>query len=261
MVHEHEERYSGKDPAAWDRTWTERSPEEDLFSPGRRDIYNFIDETKMYYLRRHLPASGRAVEIGAGSGRLLIRAGLERPFQLVALDYAPSALRNVSENYERAGLTGALVLGDTRSLPFADGQFSVLLSGGLLEHFHETEAVAVVREQLRIIRPGGLWYADVVPRKTSLLLWNSRREINEHASYADPSIYWSDFGKSKWKTILRTAGVQRLKIFSAGVMPPNHVKGYEHWTWRLRPLIRALDGTPIADWIGFYYFCVGWKAE
>src|SRR2546430_4008066 len=51
----------------------------------------FIDETKVAHLRRLLPPRGNAIEIGAGSGRLLIRLGRERPYRLFALDYAPYA--------------------------------------------------------------------------------------------------------------------------------------------------------------------------
>ncbi|MGH2379062.1 MAG: class I SAM-dependent methyltransferase, partial [Candidatus Limnocylindria bacterium] len=167
--HEHdvrERRFDEGDREAWERP----VGETELFDPARRDIYNFIDETKVHHLRPLLPAAGSAIEIGAGSGRLLIRLGLERPYRLVALDYAAYAMRAVRENARRAvrsprqhpdgGQGGPLrdgsldagssgsssgrepsgralpvepVLGDARSLPFADESFDVVLSGGLLE--------------------------------------------------------------------------------------------------------------------------------
>ena len=66
--------YREGDAAAWDRPLRE----SELYAPERRDIFNFIDETKIRHLRPLLPASGNAIEIGAGSGRLLIRLGHER---------------------------------------------------------------------------------------------------------------------------------------------------------------------------------------
>src|SRR3990170_2371779 len=103
MAHEHahdvrERRFDEGDREAWERP----VGETELYDPARRDIFNFIDETKVRYLRPLLPAGGRAIEIGAGSGRLLIRIGLERPFRLVALDYAVYAMRAVRENAQRA---------------------------------------------------------------------------------------------------------------------------------------------------------------
>ena len=106
--------YREGDAAAWDRPLRE----SELYAPERRDIFNFIDETKVRHLRPLLPASGNAIEIGAGSGRLLIRLGRERPYRLVALDYAPYAIRAVRENFRRRRLVRPGPLGRApRALP------------------------------------------------------------------------------------------------------------------------------------------------
>src|SRR2546430_15774143 len=73
------------DAAAWDRPLRE----SELYAPERRDIFNFIDETKVRHLRPLLPASRNAIEIGAGSGPLLIPLRRERPPPPLALDHAP----------------------------------------------------------------------------------------------------------------------------------------------------------------------------
>src|SRR2546430_8626294 len=135
---EHEARYAEGDAAAWDRPVRD----SELFDPTRRDIFNFIDETKIAHLRRHLPSRGNAVEIGAGSGRLLIRLGRERPYRLVAVDYAPYAIRAVRENYRRAQLPADAPFGDARALPLAHRPFDVVLSGGLLGAFPHPPAVS-----------------------------------------------------------------------------------------------------------------------
>src|SRR5437764_699208 len=165
---EHESRYREGDAAAWDRPLRDT----ELYDPARRDVYNFIDETKVRYLRPLLPPSGSALEVGAGSGRLLIRRGRERPYRLVAVDYAPYAVRAVQENLRRSAQPGVALFGDALALPFADSSFDVVLSGGLLEHFREPEAV--IGEMTRVLRPGGLFYADIVPRRPSLYRWSGR---------------------------------------------------------------------------------------
>jgi len=247
---EHEARYAEGDAAAWERPL--RSSE--LYEPSRRDIFNFIDETKVDYLRPLLPPDGRALEVGAGSGRLLIRLGAERPYRLVAVDYAPYAARAVRENLRRAGREGAVVFGDARALPFPDASFDVVLSGGLLEHFRDP--LPVMREMARLLRPGGLFYADIVPRKVSLYRW-AERERMARSEQLQEGIYESDLPRSRWAALAREAGLHDVRIVSAGVYPPFTMPDHERLVWKYRSLVRALDATIVADILGFFYMVTG----
>ena len=253
MAHAHEDhetRYREGDAAAWDRPIRET----ELYDPARRDVYNFIDETKVRYLRPMLPPAGNAIEVGAGSGRLLIRLGQERPYRLVALDYAPYAVRAVRENLRRSGQPGDALFGDALGLPFADGSFDLVLSGGLLEHFREPGQV--IREMVRVLRPNGLFYADIVPRKTSLYRWAERGRM-AHDEHLAEGIYESDLPKRAWAALARDAGLRDVRIVSAGVYPPYTRSGSEALLWRHPRLFRALDGTAIADVLGFFYMLTG----
>ncbi|MDP9265060.1 MAG: methyltransferase domain-containing protein [Chloroflexota bacterium] len=250
--HEHETPYREGDAAAWERPL--RATE--LYLPERRDVPNFVDETKMAHLRPLLPAGGRVVEIGAGSGRLLCRVGRERPFTLYALDYAAYAIRAVRENYRRAGLTGHALFGDAGTLPFADGAFDVLLSGGLLEHFRDP--APILAEMARILRPGGLLYADIVPRKVSLYRWAERDRMAREEHMAE-GIFESALPKRAWRDLVRASGLRDVRIVSAGVHPPYTLRGHEELTWRYARFIRALDGTAVADVLGWFYMVTARK--
>lgn len=255
MVHEHDVRerpFGEGDREAWER---EVDPRE-LYEPSRRDIYNFIDETKIRHLRPLLPASGDAIEVGAGSGRLLIRAGLERPYRLVALDYAVYAMRAVRENARRAGRSVRPALGDARALPFADASFDLVLSGGLLEHFRDP--APVVREMARVLRPGGLFYADIVPRKVSLYRWAERGRMSASEHLAE-GIFESGLPKTAWARLIRDAGLSDVRVISAGVYPPYTMRGYDDLAWKYAGFVRALDGTPVADALGWFYMATGHK--
>ncbi|HET8568185.1 MAG TPA: class I SAM-dependent methyltransferase [Candidatus Limnocylindria bacterium] len=250
---EHEVRYREGDAAAWERPLRE----SELYLPERRDIFNFIDETKVRHLRPLLPPDGVAAEVGAGSGRLLIRIGLERPaYRLVALDYAPYALRAVRENYERAGRPGHALFGDVRALPFRDASLAVVLSGGLLEHFRDP--APVIREMARALRPGGLFYADIVPRKVSLYRWAERARMARDEHLAE-GIFESDLPKRAWADLVRAAGLRDVRIVTAGVYPPYTVRGHERLVWKYGALLRRLDGTPVADALGFFYMVTARK--
>ncbi len=240
------------DPEAWDRPVRD----SERYLPDRRDAFNFIDETKVRHLRPLLPPGGTAVEVGAGSGRLLIRLGLERPYRLVAVDYAPYALRAVRENLARAGLQGEVLQADANALPLADGSADVVLSGGLLEHFRDP--LPIVREMARVLRPGGLFYADIVPRKVSLYRWAERGRM-EHDEHLSEGIYESDLPKAAWARVVRDAGLRDVRIVSAGVYPPYTFAGYERLMWKYADLIRSFDGTVIADVLGFFYMVTARK--
>ncbi len=256
-VHDHdhdvrERRFEEGDREAWER---EVDPRE-LFEPAKRDIYNFIDETKIRYLRPMLPASGTAIEIGAGSGRLLIRMGLERPYRLVALDYAVYSMRAVDENARRARRDVRRVLADARALPFPDASFDVVLSGGLLEHFRDVGGV--VAEMARILRPGGLFYADIVPRKVSLYRWAERERMGR-SDHLYEGVYESGLPRNAWARVMRDAGMRDVRVISAGVYPPYTLRQYERLTWKYGGLLRSLDGTVVADALGFFYMATARK--
>ena len=253
MTHERDTPLGEGDAAAWERPIRE----SELFLPDRRDIFNFIDETKVRHLRPLLPASGNAIEVGAGSGRLLIRLGRERPYRLFALDYAPYAIRAVRENYGRAGVSGALLFGDARALPLRDASFDLVLSGGLLEHFRDVEPV--VREMARVLRPGGLFYADIVPRKVSLYRWAERGRM-AHDEHLAEGIYESDLSKAAWRRVIERAGLRDVRIISAGVYPPYTLRDHERLVWKYGGFLRRLDGTVVADLLGFFYMCTARKA-
>lgn len=247
---EHEARYREGDAAAWDRPLRE----SELYDPTLRDVYNFIDETKVRYLRPMLPPGGNAVEVGAGSGRLLIRLGQERPYRLVGLDYAPYAIRAVRENLRRAGRAGDALFGDALQLPFGDATFDVVLSGGLLEHFRDP--APAIREMTRVLRPGGLFYADIVPRKTSLYRWAERGRM-AHDEHMAEGIFESDLPKRAWAAVARDAGLHDVRIVSAGVYPPYTMRDHERVLWKYGGFFGALDGTPVADALGFFFMLTG----
>lgn len=250
--HEHEAPFGEGDPQAWERPLRE----SELYLPDRKDVFNFIDETKVAHLRPLLPKSGTAVEVGAGSGRLLIRIGLDHPYRLVAVDYAPYSIRAVRENLKRAGLEGEAIMADAKELPFDDGSVDVVLSGGLLEHFRDP--LPILREMARVLRPGGLFYADIVPRKVSLYRWAERKRMEQDEHMAE-GIYESDLPKSAWARLVREAGLRDVRIVSAGVYPPYTFAGHERLMWKYAGFIRSLDGTVVADALGFFYMVTARK--
>ena len=65
-----------------------------------------------------------------------------------------------------AGLHGRFVLSDVTEMSFEDGTFDIVHSGGLLEFSQDIRRP--IKEMVRVLKPGGVFAATMVPRKWSV---------------------------------------------------------------------------------------------
>lgn len=98
----------------------------------------------------HLPAGGRFLDAGAGTGAT--GAWLAASGTLVADDIEPAALALFDELHPGAQRVAA----DVGSLPFADGSFDAALCVTVLYHRAIHDPRAAVAELARTVRPGGV---------------------------------------------------------------------------------------------------------
>lgn len=222
---------------------------------GTEDIFSLLDEIKLEHLLTLLPKTGKTLEVGAGSGRLSCLLAL-RGYETVCLDYIPEALQVARKNYEAAGVKGVFVLGDGRDLPFEEESFDVVMSTGLLEHFKNPQII--VSEMTRVLKKGGLFYSDIVPKKFSLL-----RSLDFLLPFfhREHKIYEGKYNKEEIASWLRNSGLQNVHVFPAGVFPPRaFVWSFTaQMVYKLKKRWKRLDGAKIAERIGFYYFAYGYK--
>lgn len=101
----------------------------------------------------------RILEVGAGTGRDSIELS-ERGAEVYVLDFAEQSLRIVAalNNESKVGGLRA-VRGDALRAPFRDGSFDLVFHQGLLEHFREP--MDLLRDNYRLVKPGGLCLCDV----------------------------------------------------------------------------------------------------
>jgi len=107
--------------------------------------------TRETMARLDLGPDDRVLDVGCGTGAFLDRLSQSHPpAQLVGVDPVPAMLAIARR---RLGATVELHEGWAESLPFAAGQFNVVVSCNAFHYIRDP--LAAVREMVRVLRPGG----------------------------------------------------------------------------------------------------------
>lgn len=229
-----------------------------------KDIFSLLDEINLEYLLPYLPKGSTTIEVGCGAARLSCFLASHN-YNTTCLDYSKDALKLAKNNYALTNNKGSFVLEDIRNISFGDDTFDAVLSTGLLEHFADPETV--VSEMIRILKPGGVFYSDIVPKKFSLLrsldfLRDNQEEKND--------FYEKKMSKQYIINMLRDAKLENVFVFPAGVFPPPipilernaFVKeSIIKILYRLKPVFKHIDNTILAEIFGFYYFTCAKKPK
>jgi SAM-dependent methyltransferase len=144
---------------------------------GTRGWFERIEERR-YYLEPFIHAVAqftrhqgeRLLEIGVGAGTDHLqwaRAGAV----CHGVDLTDAAIETTRDHLAVYGFESALKRIDAEELPFADGQFDVVYSWGVIHHSQHPERI--VREIHRVLRPGGVFLGMMYGRYSlvSFKLW------------------------------------------------------------------------------------------
>jgi ubiquinone/menaquinone biosynthesis C-methylase UbiE len=94
----------------------------------------------------------RVLEIGCGTGNLIIRAKRGHPhLEAIGCDPDPRAL----DRARRKANDIRFERGYAERLPYADGEFDRVLSSMMLHHVDDDAKTAAAEEIFRVLRPGG----------------------------------------------------------------------------------------------------------
>ncbi len=141
---------------------------------GRYDLMNRLMtfgqdmRWRRFVVRRaELPPGGRLLDLATGTGDIAFAAVQQAPgLRVVGVDFSLPMMRVGRQRW-----SGSAVLwcqGDALALPFAEGTFDAVVSGYLLRNL--VDLGQGLREQLRVVRPGGMVVAlDTTPPPRTLL--------------------------------------------------------------------------------------------
>ena len=99
------------------------------------------------------------LDIGTGTAQIPIELCRRAPApRVTAIDLAVSMLHLGRGNVEVANLTHRIRLDriDAKGLPYADGQFALVISNSIVHHI--PEPLPVLREAMRVLAPGGVLF-------------------------------------------------------------------------------------------------------
>jgi SAM-dependent methyltransferase len=133
---------------------------------GRRSIYERSEDPDAREVLWHQIADfapARVLEVGPGPGELSERMSRELGAEVVAIDVSPRMVE-----LTRARGVEALV-GDVQHLPFADGEFDVVVAAWVL--FHPADLNRALAEIARVLRPGGRLVAATNSERHLEELW------------------------------------------------------------------------------------------
>lgn len=147
-----------------------------------------IDRTRKTLIEQAaIGETHRVLEIGCGTGSLLIRVKQEAPgASVVGLDPDPLALERARRKGEAAGVAIQLDRGFSDEMPYADASFDRVLSSFMFHHLSPEAKISTMREVRRVLRPGGsvhlVDFAGGGGRRGFLVrIFHSERALADHA--------------------------------------------------------------------------------
>ncbi len=196
-------------------------------------------------LHTHDITGGRTLEYGCGAaGISLFLAQHGYATHLSDLSRAALAVADMTRAHAAAPHNHrSQTVADAMRMPYADGSFDAVMSYGLLEHFTPAELDRLLSESVRVLRPGGLFIADIVPGLRSLnvrtlgtlvgyagsvaahaltLRWGALGTL--HDAYFEP-FFESTYSDREWVALLQHHPLTQVRVDVCRPFPPLPLSG------------------------------------
>lgn len=221
-------------PLEWDAIW--QAGESVLFTRGEpqtlREVWQRGYSLDLETLTRSLAPSSVFLELGSGRGTtsMYLAASGRR---VVLVDLALNGLRTANRNFSEFGLPRPeLVMSDATEIGIATESVDCIYNIGVLEHFEEPGYL--LREALRVLKPGGLIFMVVVPRVPKYRRWpllglfsplQLLREVRDHLrGHGDQetgeAIIRTEYTRRFYVELIKSLGVKDVAVHSYNPYQP-----------------------------------------
>lgn len=247
---------------AFDKSWKTQKQEalQNYFVTGRAHNqiqFSFQNQWQVYRSFVRNPEGGRCLEVGCGRGSISCYFA-DHGFAAHLLDTSHEVLGVARRILDLNQLQGLYIAGNALNLPFDNNVFDVVVSVGLLEHFEDI--YQPIKEQVRVLKPDGVFLANIVPEKWSVqtlarplnaILGFLARSISRLAARPQTrkpklSLFRTGAPSSAYTSVLRDLGMER--IFTAGMFPVPAISHSPEFPFTLLP--SPVESTLVAVWHG-----------
>jgi ubiquinone/menaquinone biosynthesis C-methylase UbiE len=153
--------------SAKDGLINESSIKQSLFSWSLKLQTQFFIDERIKILEKNFSVfpAGKILNCGCGTGQWSIPFAQDG-FRVTNLDLSDNALFIAKKLFEKKSLSGDFINGDILNMPFENETFDIVVSFGVLEHFSDIDQP--ISEMIRVLKPGGIFFADVIPKRFSV---------------------------------------------------------------------------------------------
>lgn len=155
-------------------------------------------------LRRWMPANGVYLEIGCGDAAVTFAMAVHAG-AVYGLDVT-DALVDVGAAPPNFGL----LISDGVRIPLGDRSVDLAYSNQLMEHLHPEDAVAQLREVVRVLRPGGA-YLCITPNAAT-----GPHDISGYFGRTATGFHLREYSYGTLRQALRQAGFRQIGYFVGG---------------------------------------------
>lgn len=216
---------------AWLKGYFQLNPEADVRGGNRvpLGVWKNVDFLRLRDFGLHLldPQPGKVIlDVGCSDGATMVYCGLQGA-TVYGQDLDADAVGVANGLLERFGIAGEARVGDAAKLDFADGFFDAAVSADFFEHVTDETKVAVLRELLRVLKPGAplvvktpnlaylkvsLWYK----RLRAIGRWRNPFDVViPHTPGTDDPDHIGLTTRWKFRTVLCEAGFVNYQFFYA----------------------------------------------
>lgn len=170
--------------------------------------------------------TGNFLEIGCNAGTV-ISIARDLGWNVKGCDISAAATR-----YAREKIGLDVFTGTVEEAAYPDGYFDVIYTNATLEHLRHP--LSTLRECCRVLRPGGMFYADTVN-------WDSytRRILGVDWRHLSPTGHLHLYTPRNIRELCRRAGLEHVKTWTRGVRSTANMPGATYRPPWYMPFLKA----------------------